>query len=973
MTRQHHFLSYSFVHALCACTLYLLCLASPASAQSATGTITGHVYDEASGRSLQGAIVRIQGSVASDYTDVNGQFSLTAPTGEATLAIEYVGLDLFTRTVRVTPGAATRIVAPLKNSVLQLEPLVVRESARGQVLAINQQKTAQGIVNIVSEEIFGNMLDGNVGYALQRLPGISVDEAQDGSPTGINIRGVSGEFNSVQIDGNRVPNSGGTSRAADTRQLVADGVTNIEVIKAPTPDRDGDAIGGIINVISRTAFQRSGRQFKVSASGAYNELADKWGYNGRATYSDIFSVGGAEKNLGLSFTVTKYTTDRYSENADIDWVYVTAADNPQLNLQHDTKFLEASHSERSFRRTNTMGINGSLDFRLNAETSFYFRPLYNRYDQKSQTYETDWDIDTRFQDQVGGRKTYAFLSADGSKGGGTPGANGSRSTLGFIGTDDDSHNDLYSVAFGGKHEHDTSTLNYDFYYSNSKFVRDNFTEFNFRLDPVAQGYYVMEYDATNRLRPIINITNGLSPTEVAYARQGPANLIIVPRTKEEEIFSSKVDWEKKFQNERAVHTLKFGTKYRVSKPTFDQESATYQVLGANRNLFPFESVVSPTSGDVLGAPRYQLAEPDKARETLANQPQLWTLLQPNSFNASNVADYSAKESTLAAYAMATTQFGPHTILGGVRLERNEWTRTNKKVSNVGGNSTTLVTSGSEYDVWLPGIHFRHELQKNLILRESFNRSYGRPSLNDISRGRQVSTTGNISEGNPALLPSMSDNFDAQLEYYTANGGLYSVGVFYKDITDFTYTNIIRFDTLDAQDQPIPVTNGAFTYTQPLNGPGAKNYGLELIARQRLTFLPGLLKGFSAALSATFTESDAEVPGRENDRLPLEGFSDYLFTSSLEYARGSFSARVNYRYRSDYIEGLDDSVITDEWFSAREQIDAELSYQIRKGLTFFVTGTNLRNSPQVSYAGSPEFPEDVSYSGPKYTVGVDFNF
>ncbi len=483
----------------------------------------------------------------------------------------------------------------------------------------------------------------------------------------------------------------------------------------------------------------------------------------------------------------------------------------------------------------------------------------------------------------------------------------------------------------------------------------------------------MEYDATNRLRPIINITNGLSPTEIAYARQGPVNLIMVPRTKEEEIFSSKVDWEKKFLGERASHTLKAGFKYRVSKPDFDQESTTYQVLGANRNLFPFESVVSPATGDVLGAPRYQLAEPDKARETLATQPQLWTLLQPNSFNASNVADYSAEESTAAAYVMGTTQFGPHTILGGVRVERNEWTRTNKKVSNVGGNSTTPVTSGSEYDVWLPGIHFRHELQKNLILRESYNRSYGRPSLNDISRGRQVSTAGNISEGNPGLLPSKSENFDAQIEYYTANGGLYSVGVFYKDIKDFTFTNIIRFDTLDAQDRPIPATNGAFTHTQPLNGPGAKNYGLELIARQRLAFLPGILKGFSASVSATFTESDAEVPGRETDKLPLEGFSDYLFTSSLEYARGNFRARVDYRYRSDYIEGLDDSVITDEWFSAREQVDAEMSYQLRKGLTFFVTGTNLRDSPQVSYTGSREFPEDVSYSGPKYTIGVEFKF
>ncbi|GAB1488236.1 TonB-dependent receptor [Opitutaceae bacterium] len=953
-----------------------LTLLSPAAlhAQVATGNLTGRVSDATTGRSLQGAVVRIANTPYRDFTDSEGRYSLPGvPAGTYRVEVDYLGLDPMVESVTIRGGAPETFNAALKSTVLEMETVTVSGSARGQALAINQQKTAAGIINIVSEETFGAMNDGNVGYALQRLPGISVDEAQDGSPTGINLRGVSGELNSLQIDGNRAPNSGGTSRAADTRQLIADGVANIEVIKAPTPDRDGDAIGGIINIVSRSAFQREGREIKLSASASYNDLAEKWGYNTKLTFSDLYSVGGKEDNLGISFTATSYTTDRYSENSDIDWVFVTAATNPTLNLTGDTKFLEASHSERSFRRTHTYGVNGSIDFRLDDNNSFYFRPLYSHYDQDSETFETDWDVDTRFQDEVGGRKTYAFLSSDGSRGGGTPGTNGSRSTLGYIGTDDKSYNDLYSFSIGGKHEVDSSTLSYDFHYSSSKFVREDFTEFNMRLDPITQGYYVMEYDATNRLRPQFYITNGLSPTNFDYARQGPVNLIIVPRTKDEEVYSAKVDWEKKFIGDRFSNAIKIGAKYRSSEPEFNQESSTYQVLGANRNLFPFEAVTTPATGDVLGTPRYLYALPKEARKVLASQPGLWTLQQPNSFNASNQADFSAKESTTAAYVMGTTQFGRHTIIGGIRTEMNKWKRTNKKVNNVGGLSTTLVSSSADYDVWLPGLHFRHELAENLILRESYNRSYGRPSLNDISRGRVISTTGNISEGNAALQPSLSDNFDAQVEYYTQNGGLYSVGVFYKDIQDFTFTNIIRFNELDGQDNPIPATNGAFTYTKPLNGPGAVNYGLELIARQRLYFLPGALRGLSASVSATFTESDAEVPGRENDDLPLEGFSDYLFTSSLEYVWKNFRARVDYRYRSDRIEGLDDSVITDEWFAAAEQVDAEITYEIRKGLSVYVTGTNLTHRPQVSYTGSSEFPEDVSYSGRKYIFGVDYTF
>lgn len=950
---------------------------------TSTGTLSGRVFDATTGRSLQGAVVTVRGTNASDFTDAEGRFSIPGvPAGTVNLDVDYVGLDPFTQPVQVTAGSTAIVNAGLKSAVLQLATYEVKEAARGQALAINQQKTAAGIINIVSEETFGNMISGNPGYALQRLPGISVDEDQDGSPSEFNLRGVPGEYNSLQIDGNRIPNSGGTTRAANTKFLVADGITNIEVMKAVTPDRDGDAIGGIVNIVSRTAFQRDGREIKLVGSGSYNAASNKWGYNGRLSYSDIFSITGKEKNLGVSVTLTKYRTDRYSENADIDWERVTPSLFPALNLPAPTKFLEASHSERSFRSTFTTGINASIDYRTDAHNSFYFRPGWSHYDQNSQTYETDWDVDKRFQDIAGGRKTYAFLSPDGSRGGGTPGPNGSQASLGYIGTDDDSHNDLWTWAAGGRHEKDTTTLTYDLYYSTTTFVRPNFTEFNIVNIPAAQGYYIMEYDATNRLRPKFTITNGLSPTDFAYTRQGPTNLIFIPRSKEEDVYSARSDFEKKFAGDPISHALKVGVKYRSSKPTYDQQTASYQVPAnsAQAAAFPFEQVISPASGHVLGMPRYQYADQAKARALFTARPELWVRQEPTSFNGSNNADYTAKEETTAAYVMDTVKYGRHSVIGGIRWEQNEFTRTNKKaIVRLPGPvlSTEERTSGARYNVWLPGIHFRHELAKNLILRESFNQSYGRPSLNELSKGRNesvaVSGVITITEGNPALKPSMSNNYDIQLEYYTEKGGLYSVSLFQKDIKDFIYSKITRFNALDANDRPIEVANGTNTHTQSQNGPAAKNQGVELIARQRLYFLPGPLKGLSADLNATFTKSRIELPGREQDDIPLEGFSKYLLSTSLSYAWGRFTARVDYRYRAGYIEGLDVSPDTDEWFSAREQVDAEMSFRIRKGLSFFASGTNLTHRPQVSYTGSPEFPEDVSYSGRKYTFGLEYRF
>ncbi|MSU48183.1 MAG: TonB-dependent receptor [Opitutus sp.] len=955
----------------------------PAFAQTATGTVSGRIFDQATGRSLQGAVVRIAGTNASDNTDAEGRYSIASlRPGPARIEIEYVGLDPVTQSIIVTAGSSATVDVGLKSAVLQMASFEVKEAARGQALAINQQKTAAGIVNIVSEEVFGAMNDGNIGYALQRLPGISVDEDQDGSPSEFNLRGVPGEYNSLQIDGNRIPNSGGTSRAANTKFLVADGVTTIEVLKAVTPDRDGDAIGGIVNIISRTAFQRDGRDVRLVVSRSYNAASNQWGYNGRLSYSDIFSIAGKEKNLGVAVTLTKYKTDRYSENSDIDWERVTPALFPALNLPGPTKFLEASHSERSFRSTFTTGVNASIDFRTDAHNSFYFRPGWSHYDQNSQTYETDWDVDTQFANTPTGPKTYAFLSPDGSRGGGTPGPTGSRSTLGFIGTDDNSHNDLWTWTAGGRHELGATLFNYDLSHSTTTFVRPNFTEFNFRNDPITQGYYVMQYDASNRLRPQFTITNGLSPTDFAFARQGPTNLIFIPRSKEEEIYSARADLQRQFAGDKVSHTLKVGAKYRSSKPRYDQNTWSYRVPAnsAQSAAFPFEQVVSPASGQVLGTPRYQYADQAKARAVFNARPELFNLTQPTSFNGSNNSDYTAKEETTAAYVMDTLKFGRHSAIGGVRWEQNEFTRTNKRaVVRLPGPVLTTEerTSGAKYGVWLPGLHFRHELAKNLILRESFNQSYGRPSLSEISRGRNESVAVNgvitISEGNPGLKPFFSDNYDIQLEYYTAKGGLYSASLFQKNLKDYIYSKITRWNVLDANERPVETAGGTNAHTQSLNGPSAKNQGLELIARQRLYFLPGAFKGLSAEVSATFTRSRIQLPGREQDDIPLRGFSKYLLSTSLSYAWGRFTARTDYRFRASYIEGLDTSPDTDEWFSAREQVDAEMTFRIRKGLNFFASGTNLTHRPQISYTGQPQFPEDVSYSGRKYNFGLEYRF
>lgn len=938
------------------------CLAATLPAQTTpTGTLSGRVYEEATGRSLQGATVRLVGTTAIDYTDSDGTYTLQAvPPGRYTLEIEYVGLDLFKQSVGVPAGGSITVHAPMRSEVLRMAAFEVAEAARGQALAINQQKTARGIVNIVSEETFGAMHAGNIGYALQKLPGLTVNEDEDGTPSGVNIRGLGGDFNSFTLDGNRI----GT-RGFSTSNLVADGIANIEVIKANTPDRDGDAMGGTINVISRTAFQRDGRDVRLGASLNYLELPKKWGTNLKATYSDIYGVGGAEKNLGISVTLSHYTASRYYENNDTDWNLLYPENNPTYNLPGFPFYYNPNMTvQYNLRDSVSYGVNAAVDYRIGKDHTFYFRPLHSHTEIESSRYLSRPYIDTRFQDAINGRKTFEFLEF--GRGRGTAGPNGSRGEIRYSAEESDNHTNLYSFATGGRHELGSSTLNYDLFYRHVHYVRTLDSDFIVRSNHQARGYFQWEYDSRNALRPQVWVVNGVDPRDLSGAYRG--NLSIEPEERWENAYNAKIDWERKFVGQRFAGSFKTGAKYQQTKQRFEQDQFEYQTTAA----FPYSRVMKSSDRAVNGREMYMEVEPAKVRALLQSNPELFPYLPYESLKGATEEDYDAKETTTSAYVMGTVQFGRTTMVTGIRAEHNTWDSMRKSV-----NARTLAIEvrrpGRDYTQYLPGIHFRHALQKNLILRESYNRSYARPTISRLTLGRSIDVNGNIAEGNPYLDPSTSHNADIQIEKYTQTGGLYSAGLFYKKMKGFYYNTDRRYTDLDANGDPIIIPNGVSRYRRWENAEGATNYGLELIVQQKMFFLPEMFKGLTANVSATFSESDAKYPSRSDEKLPTIGFSDYMFNASLDYAIRRFRANIRYAYRSDYLTGVGDTRYTNDQFAAREQVDMEASYRFTRTFRVQANVINLTKRPQVSYQSFPAYVEDNSMSGRRFSVGVDYSF
>lgn len=940
---------------LAAASLALLALAllCPTTfGQTSTGSVQGRISDAATGKSLQGAIVKLTGTNDVTYTNAEGRFTMAGVSpGNYQLTVEYVGLDPYSSNVTLAAGQALSVNATLDSAVLKLSAFTVAESARGQALAINQQKTASGIVNIVSEETFGQMISGNIGYTLQRLPGLSVNEDEDGTPNGVNIRGLESKYNSFQTDGFRTPTSG-NSRGFATSQLLADGVSNIEVIKAPTADRDGDAIGGIINTISRSAFEREGREVKVTTAGVYYAKNKEWSYDTGLLFSDILSVGGGTKNLGVSFTVSAYETSRAYDNVDLDYLYIRPTDRPDLKLTEPLYFHSIGTPQTNFRDVKSWGLTGSLDYRLSARATVFFRPGFSHNTTTAEKPEERIYVVTS-----GGAAN--VLSITPRTGAGRLTNNEHR----YQNRQSVADVDLFSFTAGGEQRLDTIKVNYSGYYAENERNTDRSLQY-----VVRNTGFQNAYDRSDTLHPKYTNLNGKSAFDTTTITRG--DLTINPSEYAEEVMSGKVDVEKSLRGGAFSGKLKVGLKTNRSTREQDSSSSVY-VTGTAASGFPYADIMRRSNRTVAGIPMSLETDIPKLEALFRTRPELFVLQAPAAFQNSVFSDFFSRETTHSAYVMGVATLGRTTLTPGIRMERNLFeSTTNQFVPALAARAARVEVVNRErtYTSWLPSAHLRHELGRNLILRGSYNRSYSRPDLDDLLRGRLLNVDNDtITDGNPDLQTTTSDNFDAQLEFYTANRGLYSVGAFYKNMDGFYYD---RAATEVIDENGVPTT---YRVTRPENALGAVNYGLELIARQKLVFLPKPFDGLRVDLSATFTESDGKYPGRLTEKLPTYGFSDFMFNAALEYTIGRFRAEISYRYRSDFLEGLDFDFTFDDIFAANERVDFVASYQVSDRMKLFLNMTNLTDRPQVSYQGFAYNPEDYTMHGMRATTGVTYRF
>lgn len=163
--------------------------ASPSNGQAGKGSIAGFVKDS-SDAVLKGAQIKVQPSDLSATSDATGRFVVNGlDPGNYTVYFDYVGFSTTSKTVTVVAGQDATVDVKLTVSSVDLQVLVTAERPAGEAEAINIERTADNIVQILPADVIRSLPNANMADALGRLPSVTI-ERDEGEGKYVQVRGT---------------------------------------------------------------------------------------------------------------------------------------------------------------------------------------------------------------------------------------------------------------------------------------------------------------------------------------------------------------------------------------------------------------------------------------------------------------------------------------------------------------------------------------------------------------------------------------------------------------------------------------------------------------------------------------------------------------------------------------------------------------------------------------------------------------
>lgn len=858
-----------------------------------------------------------------------------------------------------------------------LEEVIVTGMRASLEDALARKRNSDQIMDAISAEDIGKFPDENIGEALQRIPGVTLDR-EAGEGKGVSIRGLGAGLSQVTINGQQMASTEG-SREFNFSVLDSSAVAGLEVWKSPMARQAEGSVGGTVNIRTRSPLDYKTSKINLSAMAQYEDLSDDWG----SKFTGSFLTQNDSRTFG--FSIDANYSDRLTRSDQVvipgwtqvdedykDWSSRGWDDLAAANgLDYLFYPMDASSRVRLYDRER-YGVNPTFSWRPTESLEFNLRGFYS----KLQDYDTNNSAQVRIRDLVigGGRNVNNYeWGFDGPV------------AVFFDATD-------ANVRSGWRGYRNIATLR------ENEWKSEGFSlDMNWNLSDTSNLYLAggTNTGTGDKLTyPVVDFRDAVGfsvdlrddprfPQTIINGGGTDDSLMDLWTVSVNDQFDevSKDFAQLDFDNDVSwghINAVGVGVRWNKDKTDHTQvRHASNRDGTAGYTLADFalmcgdmpctppgftyvNDTLPPINGTFTNVDFKSVlnAFPRDSRETEIR------------YNES----YLVKEETIAGYLqfdLEGTLFNlPYRGNVGVRYYHTDLTSSGW-LDQAGTIEGTVDRS---YSGWLPSLNLTMMLQEDLLLRLGLARVMARPDQDDLALAGTYNLTEETARvGNPFLDPFEADTFDISLEWYLNDSGMLQGGFFYKDISSFISNGQVPGGVpVDIGDGQIVI----FDATGPINGDGGTVKGLELDYQQVFSALPGFWGGFGTQINYTYTDSDVSIPYFEGEltySMPLEGLSENSVNFVLFWENDTFSIRTAYNYRDSFLSNRSNTQGNPVFTDAYGQWDASANWNINKNFTLSLAGINLNDEARYQY-----FLEDSRMlawraSGRRYSITLRARF
>lgn len=923
------------------------------------------------------------------------------------------------RAAAATPAATPAPADSASADTSQLQEVVIVGERRAAQAAIAEKRKADQVTDVITADDLGQMPDATVADALARIPGMSVIVDQStGQGQYVGIRGLSGTYNVVTIDGVRAPQTNTDSRDVSLSLLPPNGLAAVVVSKTLTPDMDGDAIGGSIDFRTPTAFDFPGAVARVYASGGFNDRAEDAGEpstDGRAQV-DLGTRFGAGNRYGIFVSGNYGVVNLHNEEVENDgsWEpYIWRADSTEKINTNSMQLPGIDLDYRTARQT-PWGMNLSLDFHGDT-TQAYLHLQFASLKKKGtndytdfrnrgttrlvQVDQTETDLPqpedvitgTGANGRVYGYTTAQIVDADGD--GVITDADrtssGYWSLAGKSGVWDpqamqfarnwetqDNTQTMGMIAIGGTSELKSWTLDYDLDYAGGANKTPHDYSISYNCDactsPLSDSHITWVFPDPRFPQPVLSA----AATNVEHdASLLPFDGASLEREKQTD---SRVGFrlDGRYDRSGRVDYVKSGFKFNRSHreynytPVWDGDFSGTDLDGLNLEQ---SGLVDREVKHMLGGRYYYGDVFNRARVIAAIDAA--RALNPTDYSDDDRFgdDTQGNENVYALYALAHADAGATQWIAGARVEHRD-VHNRFWVSDDDADNTGFDTTDKGYTVVLPSVTATWRPDDARVFRGALWSSYSPPEYTDISGGSTVTRDAgtneiiSISQGNPDLKPARSYNADLSMEYYIDQSSMVSATGYFKWIDDFIFTN--------GNSVSATTSRGEIEITEPRNGNKATVLGTELSLVKSLEGLAAPFDGFGVQLNATFQHTRAEsgLDYRDGEKLPLPNAPSEMYNASVTYQKYATELRLSYTFRGRYLESLRSNAL-DKWVQHNRSVDFHSRYNFSQRMAVEFNASNLFDDWRyyTTRGSTPGYQKDYMEPGRTFELRTSYSF